>query len=189
MKQSNVDKALIKIPRRAFLPADMQQHANLDAPISIGFGQTNSQPYTVRLMLEWLDVRSGQKVLDVGSGSGWTSALLAYLVGNEGRIIAIERIPQLVSFGRQNCQSLGIKNVAFYQADIKLGYANHAPYDRILVSAAATHMPTSLIDQMSINGKVVIPIQNNIVVAHKDTKEKIVSTSHPGFVFVPLINS
>ncbi len=188
MAKISIDQVFNKVPRRAFLPASMQQYSNIDAPISIGFGQTNSQPYTVKLMLKLLDVKPGHMVLDVGSGSGWTSALLAYLVGKKGRVIAVERIPQLVSFGKRNCQSLGIKNVSFHQASTKLGCASHAPYDRILVSATTKTMPHSLINQLSINGKMVLPIKNSIIVAQKGPGGKLSSKSYPGFLFVPLIS-
>lgn len=184
---SKLNKVFDEVPREAFLPPDKRQYVNIDAPISIGFGQTNSQPYTVKLMLEWLDVKPSQKVLDVGSGSGWTSALLARLVGDNGRVIAVERIPQLIHFGKSNCESLGIKNIEFYKAKPKPGYKPHAPYDRILVSAAAQSLPDSLVRQLALNGKIVVPVQNSVVVGQKDSQGQMVFTSHPGFMFVPLI--
>src|SRR5665213_784816 len=102
-----IDEAFRTIQRRDFLPADLQEQAYIDAPIPIGFGQTNSQPSTVRMMLEWLDPQPGDKILDVGSGSGWTTALLSYLVEPNGQVYAVEKIPELVAFGRENCQSIG----------------------------------------------------------------------------------
>ena len=88
----------------------------LTSPLPIGFGQTISQPTTVKFMLSWLDAMPGDEVLDIGSGSGWTSALLADIVGPQGIVYAVERIPELVKFGRDNCRRLGIENVFFFQA-------------------------------------------------------------------------
>src|SRR5258708_5095943 len=111
-----VDEAFQNVPRRNFLPPDLADRAAVDAPLPIGFGQTNSQPYTVGLMLEWLDVQPGNKILDVGAGSGWTTALLAYLTGPKGKVVAVEKVPELVEFGRENCTRLGIKHVEFHEA-------------------------------------------------------------------------
>jgi protein-L-isoaspartate(D-aspartate) O-methyltransferase len=161
----------------------------MDRPIQIGFGQTNSQPFTVRQMLLWLDVQLGHKVLDVGSGSGWTTALLARLVGPEGYVDAVEKIPELVEFGRDNTASLGITNVAFYQAGKTLGLPDHAPYDRILVSAAASSLPRELVEQLKPGGLMVIPVGHDILTVAKEGTDKLTIVSHPGFAFVPLIDN
>jgi len=156
-------------------------------PLPIGFGQTNSQPSTVRLMLEWLDVHPGQKVLDVGSGSGWTTALLAYMTGKEGQVFAVERIPELVSFGRSNCERLGLKNIEFHPAGDAYGYPAAAPYDRILVSAAAKDVPSELVDQLADDGRMVIPVHDSVIIISKDKQGQLEQKAHPGFIFVPLI--
>jgi protein-L-isoaspartate(D-aspartate) O-methyltransferase len=182
-----VAAAMDAIARKHFLPREVVREAEWDMPLPIGFGQTNSQPSTVRLMLEWLDVHPGQKVLDVGSGSGWTTALLAHLTGENGQVIAVERIPELVAFGRENCARLGISNVKFHPADKVYGYPESAPYDRILVSAAAQAIPAPLVEQLAGGGRMVVPVQGNVIVVTKDDHGNIDQQSHPGFIFVPLV--
>ena len=182
-----VDEAFRKMSREDFLPINVKDSADLDVPLPIGFGQTNSQPSTVRMMLEWLNVQQGQKVLDVGYGSGWTTALLSYIVGENGEIIAVERVPELVELGRQNCQKLNIKNAKFYKADEKIGYEKQAPYDRILVSASADNLPDSLVLQLANNGKMVIPVKSSIFILEKNDNGKISKSEHHGFRFVPLL--
>lgn len=182
-----IDEAFEAVDRRQFLPKDARESAEIDAPIPIGHGQTNSQPYTVRVMLEWLDPRPGDKVLDVGSGSGWTTALLSHIVGSKGRVYAVERVPELVEFGRDNVQRAGIKNAEFYPAGDELGLPEEAPYDRVLVSASADQLPQELVEQVKTGGKMVIPVQYDILEISKVSKDKIDIQKHPGFVFVPLL--
>ncbi len=183
---NSVAGALKNVPRRNFVPEDYQDQADWDVALPIGFGQTISQPYTVGLMLEWLEVEAGNKVLDVGSGSGWTSALLSYLVGPKGRVYAVEIIPELVDFGRANCQRIGIKNARFYQAGKTFGLPRFAPYDRILVGAA-DGVPKELLDQLNIGGKMIIPSKNDILEIEKTSSNNYETITHPGFVFVPLV--
>lgn len=182
-----IDQAFQEISRADFLPGDAKQSASFDQPVVIGFGQTNSQPTTVRMMLEWLDPRPDDKILDVGSGSGWTTALLGYLVGLEGHVYAVEKIPELVEFGASNCKKAGIKNVNFYEAHDSFGLQQLMPYDRILVSAAADELPDELKDQLKVHGRLVIPIKNSIFVIDKLNKDKYEQTEYPGFAFVPLL--
>lgn len=188
MTTDNLDKAFNAIPRREFLPDEVKDMADIDAPVPIGFGQTNSQPYTVMLMLTWLDPESGNKVLDVGSGSGWTAALLAYLVGLSGKVYAVEKIPELVKFGAENCRRLGIKNVRFFKAGSRYGLPRFAPYDRILVSAAASKMPQDILDQLNVGGRLVVPIRDSVHVIEKtsDRTGDYTDFSYSGFAFVPL---
>ncbi len=132
-----VQEALRMVSRADFVVPQFREQADVDAPLPIGFGQTISQPTTVRLMVSWLDPMPGDVVLDVGSGSGWTTALLAHIVGPQGTVYAVERIPELVTFGRDNCRRLGFENALFFQAGQEYGLREHAPYSRILVSASA----------------------------------------------------
>lgn len=175
------------VSRIKFLPPEVRRNAAVDAPLPIGFGQTISQPTVVRWMLKWLDPQSGEKILDVGSGSGWTTALLAYLVGLEGAVYAVERIPQLVRFGAQNCERLGVRNAHFFEAGTVYGLPDFAPYDRILVSAAAVELPADLFGQLKPGGSMVLPIKNSIYVIKKMSNSTYKATEHPGFLFVPLI--
>ncbi len=182
-----IEEVFSYINRVDFLPPEVVHEAHLDIPLPIGYGQTNSQPSTVKQMLEWLDVQPGQTVLDVGAGSGWTSALLSQLVGKKGKVIAVEKVPELVMFGKENCQKLKLHNVEFKQADNQLGWPHKAPYDRILVSAAAHELPQELIEQLAEGGTMVMPVQSSILKIHKSRQGKIVIDEHPGFAFVPLL--
>lgn len=184
-----LDDAFRDIPRANFLPEEQANGTSLDIPLPIGFGQTNSQPSTVYQMLEWLDVREGQKVLDVGSGSGWTTALLANLVGPHGKVVAVEKIPQLVRFGRENVERLGITNATFHKAKKGVvGWEEQAPYERILVSASADTLPSELVKQLGRGGRMVIPVRDTILVIDKDAAGDVDRFEYPGFVFVPLVS-
>jgi protein-L-isoaspartate(D-aspartate) O-methyltransferase len=182
-----VETAFKQVPRHEFIPDELRAHSQVDAPLPIGFGQTISQPTTVRMMLDWLQVEVGNKVLDVGSGSGWTSALLGTIVGRRGKVYAVERIPELVDFGRQNVERLGLKNVSFFLAGKNYGLPRHASYQRILVSAAADKLPNQLLEQLEVGGKMVIPVKNDVLEITKHSRTNIEIITHTGFVFVPLI--
>ena len=187
MLDERIEKAFASVERAKFMPAGVQHLAGHDQPAPIGYGQTISQPYTVRLMLRWLDPQPGDKVLDIGSGSGWTTALLAHLVGPNGKVYAVERIPELVEFGRANVERFGIKNTYFSTAGEELGWPQKGPFDRILVSASADEFPEELMDQLKISGKLVIPVHGDILEITKTPKKGRDVRKHPGFIFVPLL--
>jgi protein-L-isoaspartate(D-aspartate) O-methyltransferase len=182
-----LDEVFTAVPREAFLPEAVRSLANANVPLPIGFGQTNSQPATVALMLEWLDIHEGSKLLDVGSGSGWTTGLLGHITGPKGHVVAVEKVPELVRFGRDNCAKLGITNVEFHEAGKLLGWPSAAPYDRILVSAAADTVPQELIDQLKDGGRMVIPVRNSIYIVEKTKSGEVLEDEIPGFAFVPLV--
>ena len=184
--RNRFNQAFKTISRANFLPPESQPLASQDIALPIGYDQTNSQPSTVAKMLHWLDPHPGQNILDVGSGSGWTTALLAFLVGKHGRVYAVEKVPELVEFGSTNCQRVGITNANFYPAQKDYGLPQYAPYHRILVSAAASQLPTELIDQLAINGIMVIPIRQSIFVVNKTGPSIYHTVEQPGFAFVPL---
>jgi len=193
MADDKIDKrvaqAFSAVKRSCFMSADTQHMADHDVPFSIGHAQTISQPTTVKHMLLWLAPETGQRILDVGSGSGWSTALLANLVGPKGYVFAVERIVELKRFGETNCRRLGCDNVAFFIAERTIGLTTYAPYDRILVSAAASNeIPSELIDQLAPNGKLVVPVHNSIFELQKDAQGNIeYCHEHFGYVFVPLI--
>ena len=187
---TRLEKAFLQVKREQFLPDTKKPLASYDGPLEIGYGQTNSQPLTVKRMLGWLDVIPGQKILDVGSGSGWTSALLAWLTGPEGAVFAVERIEDIRYFGEHNCAQFGCQNVRFFPAGEELGLIQHAPFDRILVSAAArTDIPLPLLDQLACGGKLVIPVDNSIFELKKAAQGTANGYRHEhfGYSFVPLI--
>lgn len=186
--QSLID-AFKKCDRIFFVPQEYFSYAYEDRPLPIGKAQTISQPYTVAIMLELLAPQIGNRVLDIGSGSGWTTALLATAVGASGSVEGIEIVHSLVEYGNNNLAKADIPN-----ASIKLGDATSLGkpgevYDRILVSASATEMPLQLFDQLKPGGILVIPIQNSIWRFIKQENGSIDSYELPGFVFVPLILS
>jgi len=187
MSESRIEKAMRAFPRAKFLPPSGADRAGINAPIGIGYGQTNSQPSTVAQMLAWLKVKAGAHVLDVGSGSGWTTALLSHLVGDTGDVVAVELIPELVTFGRDNCQHAGAHNVTFHRAGEVFGWPAQAPYDNILVSASADHLPDQLLAQLASPGRLVIPVGNTIFVISKNIDGELTRQAHPGYVFVPLL--
>jgi protein-L-isoaspartate(D-aspartate) O-methyltransferase len=184
-----IEQAFDKFDRANFMPKTVRHMADIDDAMPIGYGQTISQPSTVELMLGWLDVQPGDRVLDVGSGSGWTAALLSYLTGPKGKVYAVELVPELLEFGRDNCERAGVKNAEFYQAGDEFGLPDFAPYDRILVSASADKLPSELINQLKPCGKIVIPIHETVFEVIKDLNGNIKTKGHYEFlfVFVPLI--
>ena len=184
-----LEEAFAKVGRKHFVPQELVDSVGLDVPLPIGFGQTISQPTTVKMMLGWLEPQPGDKILDVGSGSGWTTALLAHLVGPKGKVFAVERIPELLHFGKQNVAKLNYQNIKFFKAGKKFGLPTQAPYDRILVSASAKKLPEELIDQLKPEGKLVIPVGYDILEIEKLPDGRADIITHPGFVFVPLISN
>lgn len=188
LKTPNIIKAFQKINRRDFLPADLIGEESVNTPLPIGHGQTISQPLTVAFMLELLQPKEGQKILDIGSGSGWTTALLAQIVGPKGYVYAIERVRELKEFGQQNLRKYNFQNVEFFCQDGSAGLPEKAPFARILVSAAAFEVPAGLKNQLTINGRLVIPTaEQDIRLIEKINKDKFKETQYPGFVFVPLV--
>lgn len=182
-----LDEAFAIAAREGFLPEDQRRHAGLDHPLPIGGGQTNSQPSTVRRMLELLDVRDGQRVLDVGSGSGWTTALLGALVGPQGRVVGVELDPDLARWGAANLERLGMGWTSIEPAeDGVLGRPDLAPFQRILVSAGARTLPDPLVDQLGAGGVMVIPVGGRMLVVRRREDGGTDVERHGSYSFVPL---
>lgn len=183
-----VKNAFLAIDRKDFIPYENEELAYFDIPIEIGYGQTISQPSVVAFMLEKLDVYLGELVLDVGSGSGYTTALLSNLVGPEGFVYGSEIIKELADFGDSNLRKYRIENAEiFFTEPYQLGLPHMAPFDKILVSASTDEIPQTLLDQLKIGGNMIIPIDNGITRVFKTDSENIESDEYPGFFFVPLI--
>lgn len=185
-----VRAAMAAQPRERFLPPSERRRASYDGPLDIGHGQTNSQPRTVRAMLELLDVQPGQRVLDVGSGSGWTTALLAELVGPAGTVLGLERVPDLVLTGRANLEAARVP-WAGIRASVAgvLGAPEEAPFDRILVSAMASRFPEELVAQLGAQGVLVVPVGGRMLRVERDpgTPDGRRVTTHGFYRFVPLV--
>lgn len=181
-----VSAAFDAVPREAFLPPASRADAAFDGPIPIGRGQTNSQPRTVEAMLRLLDVEPGHRVLDVGSGSGWSTALLAHLVGPTGEVVGVELEPELATWGAANLAALELPWASIRPATPGvLGLPELAPWDRILVSAAARHLPETLVDQLGEEGRLVIPVGAWMTLVER-AGERVVTSRHGKYRFVPL---
>lgn len=184
----NVLEAFEKTPREEFVLPEYREEAYEDRPLPIPSGQTISQPTTVALMTEALDVEEGNIVLEVGAGSGYQAAILSKLVG-PGHVYTTEIIPELVEFARKNLEKLKIDNVTVIHADGSVGLPAYAPYDRIIVTAAAPSVPDRLIIQLKENGILIIPVgsvydQEMFKIVKSD--EGLQKTSLGNFMFVKL---
>jgi protein-L-isoaspartate(D-aspartate) O-methyltransferase len=186
-ERDKVSAALEAVRREDFLPADLRSRAGYDGPLPIGHGQTSSQPRSVAAMLRLLDVHPGHRVLDVGAGSGWTTALLAHLVGPTGLVVGVELVPELASWGEQNLRRTAGSwaSVRVAEPDV-LGVPELAPYDRILVSAEPGRMPAELLDQLADPGRMVLPVASVMTVVDRSGGEDRIS-EHGYYRFVPLL--
>ncbi|MCW2766775.1 MAG: methyltransferase protein [Nocardioides sp.] len=174
-------------PRAGFLPRRHRKSAGFDGPLEIGHGQTNSQPRTVDAMLRLLQVRPGDRILDVGAGSGWTTALLAHLTGPDGEVLGVELEPDLVQFGSDNLARTGQPWASIHAAAPGvLGCPDRAPYDRILVSAEPRELPAPLLDQLAPAGRMVIPVAGTMLLVIGGGDGQATITRHGGYRFVPL---
>ena len=194
LKTPSIIEAFEKVDRKDFVPEELKDKAYLNTPLPIGYGQTISQPLTVAFMLELLQPQVGDKILEVGSGSGWQTALLAHIVsGGDGRgkVIAAELIPELMAFGRKNVAKYGfIKNgiVEFHSFNAVKGFSEKAPFDRIVSAASGLELPTAWKEQFKIGGKIVAPVKDAIHLLVKKGENEFEESIYPGFAFVPLIS-
>ncbi len=179
--------AMSKVPRHIFVPSEVVSIAYTDQPLSIGESQTISQPYMVALMSECLKLSGGEKILELGTGSGYQTAVLAEL---GSFVYTIEKISALSIGAQETLRHLGYKNIRFKTGDGTLGWPENAPYDGIMVTAGAPHVSQVLIDQLAEGGRIVIPVGNSfsqeLVVVSKINK-KIRTKNICGCMFVPLI--
>jgi protein-L-isoaspartate(D-aspartate) O-methyltransferase len=185
-----VEAAFAAHPRVGFLPRSVRRRASYDGPLPIAAGQTNSQPRTVEAMLRLLEVEPGQRVLDVGSGSGWTTALLAELVGPTGSVLGLERVADLVVTGAENVEAAGMP-WARVRAAVPgvLGAPDEGPFDRVLVSAMATRLPSELVEQLTPDGILVVPVGGRMVRVVRDDSapDGLLLSEHGHYRFVPLV--
>lgn len=186
LKTPRIIKAFKDIDRKLFVPKVFSDSIYVDAPLPIGENQTISQPTTVAFMLELLEAKEGDNILDIGPGSAWTTSLLCNIVGKDGTVIGLERLDQLVAIGQQNLAQFHNDNCQIKKAAAQLGIAGKE-FDAILVSASAEEIPKELFSQMKIGATLVIPVKNSIFKFKKISQEDIQKEEYYGFVFVPLI--
>jgi len=186
LKTPRIIEAFKKVDRANFMLPEYQDQAAVDVPFPIGAGQTISQPTTVAFMIELLQPQRGDKILDIGAGSGWTSAILVEIVGAKGKVIAVEIIPEVYQFGKENIENAGYKNVEFLQADASGGLPQFAPFDGILGGASIPKIPEVLKKQLKIKGRLVMPVQDSIVRLEQIQKNKFKKEVFPYFAFVPM---
>ncbi len=205
LKSKEVVKAFEEIKREDFLSenfvtemkkfygSNLKDIANLNEALPIGYGQTISQPMVVAFMLELLQVKKGDKVMDIGSGSGWTSALIASITSKKGRVISIEIISELSDFGEKNIAKYGfikegiVKSVC---SDGNKGFPQESPFDKILTSASIQkkEIPEAWKNQLKIGGRIVVPIENSIWLFIKKNEKDFEKIEYPGFIFVPFVS-
>lgn len=184
-----VEKAMREVPRHIFVPDEMKDMAYVDSPQPIGQGQTISAPHMVAMMLEALDVKPGQKILEIGGGMGYHAAVLGKMVGEEGEVYSVEYLEYLAKSGKKKLKKARIDNVHIIIGDGSSGYKEQSPYDRISVACGAPSIPDSLIKQLKDEGKILIPVggkmyQNLIKVTKK--RDSIEKENLGGVLFVPL---
>ncbi len=184
---NRVVDAMRRVPREAFVLREQYHAAYDDRPLSIGFGQTISQPFIVALMVQVLELREDEKVLELGTGSGYEAAILAELAQ---KVITVECIPELAKSARQVLDKLGYSNIEVHVAGRTLGWPEGAPYDAIIVSAGAPTVPQVLLEQLTWNGRLVIPVgsrwQQELIRVTKLRKGNEIENLG-GCYFVPLI--
>lgn len=203
LKTPIIIEAFNNVDRKDFVLEEFKADAYFDTSLSIGYGQTISQPLTISVMLEMLQPRAGDKILEIGFGSGYVTALLAYCVSqktkdketkelknNKGKIFAIERIRKLYEFGLENVSRYNfIKKgiVKFYCQDGSGGLSQVAPFDRIIAAAAADTIPSAFKKQIKIGGRIVMPIKEDLIMLEKQKDNSFRKECHHGFTFVPLV--
>ena len=190
VKSFEVENAFLSVKREFFVRPDLQHLAYADDALPLTQGQTISQPSTIAVMLESLQAKQGQNVLEVGSGCGYALALLSKIVGDKGKVFGVELLPELAELSKKNLQNAGVKNVEVFCADGSKGLPEKAPFDRILISAACNFVPKALIEQLADGGRIVAPVGDKFtqqLEILQKVKEKILKTYAQGlYVFVPL---
>jgi protein-L-isoaspartate(D-aspartate) O-methyltransferase len=194
LKTPAIIEAFRAVDRKDFVLAELAGEAYSNYPLPIGFGQTISQPLTVAFMLELLAPEPGENILEIGSGSGWQTAMLACIVGSKegGRVTAIERIPELGAMGEANVAKYDFLKsgvVKMVIGDGSKGFAADAPYDKIIAAAASEEIPSAWKEQLRAGGRIVAPVRQSIIVLDKTKKGDFKTQEHYGFSFVPLVES
>jgi protein-L-isoaspartate(D-aspartate) O-methyltransferase len=187
IRDERVLRAIGRVPREEFVPFELRPFAYDDRPLPLGYGQTISQPLMVATMMELLHLQGDEKVLEIGTGSGYQAALLAELAA---RVITVERVPELAEIAAERLRRLGYNNVTVHAAKAELGWPEETPYDGIIVAAGAPHVPRPLVEQLAMGGRLVIPVgQRSVQQLVSVTREgdSVRVRRHGQCRFVPLI--
>ncbi len=189
LKSEKVVMAFLEVDRKDFVPERYKEFSYIDEPLPIGYGQTISAPSIVALMTELLELEEGEKVLEVGAGSGYQAAIISRIVGEKGNVITVERIPEVFETARKNLSKY--KNVKVILGDGSIGCPREAPFDKIIVTACAPRIPEPLIEQLKDGGIMVIPVGGNTLMQRLYRVKKISGELKMEFIeyvsFVPLI--
>jgi len=180
-------QALVKFPREEFVPKKYRNIAYEDTAISIGEGQTVSQPFTVAFMTDLLDLKGTERVLEIGTGSGYQAAILSFLVRD---VYTIERIKKMAERARNRFKKLNIENIKIKTGQGEKGWKEHAPFDAVIITANTREIPQTLFDQLKVEGKLIAPIgkgTSGVMTKFIKDKDKIRKTEHGEFLFVPLV--
>lgn len=189
IKSKNVELAFLKTPRENFINEMYLNSAYADNPLDIGYGQTISAPHMVAIICEKLNLKKGQKILEIGSGSGYHAAIISNIIGKTGILFSIERIPSLADFAKSNLKKSKIENVEIIIGDGSFGFSKEAPFDRIYLTCATPRFPQNLIKQLKDPGKLIAPVGNVFCILKSLEKinGKEIIESHGGCAFVPMI--
>lgn len=190
IRNPDVLRAMRTVPRHEFVPAELAEHAYEDKPLDIGYGVTISQPYIVAAMSELLELSKHHRVLEIGAGSGYQSAVLSALAGE---VFSIEIVPELAHTARQKLSRLGYFNVRVKQGDGYRGWPEEAPFDRIILTAAPDEVPSALIDQLGADGRLVAPVgadqQQDLIVIERSAEGALRRRVVFPVLFVPMIHA
>jgi len=186
----NVKQAMLAVDRADFIPKELKNSAYIDEVLPIGYEQTISQPKVVAFMLELLSPQPGDELMEVGTGSGWQTGLLAYLVGKQGKISTIEVIEKLYKQAQKNLAKYDFDNINFFCQNAKEslpGLRKGKLFDGIISAAAGKTLPVEWQKQLKIGGRMVVPVGNQIVLCERKSGHKFLIQQYPGFSFVPLV--
>lgn len=193
LKQKKFSKEILEafseVERKDFIHEDLRKHAYDDIALSIGKNQTISQPYTISVMLSLMELKKGEKVLEIGSGCGYALALLSKIVGSKGKVFGVERIKELFELSKENLKEYN--NVKVYNRNGFFGLKEKSGFDKILISAAIEKIPKPLIEQLKNKGTLVSPIgkkHEQSIISYKKIKNELkIKKRIPGFIFVPFV--
>lgn len=191
LKTPRIIEAFEKIDRADFVPQELKEKAYINEPLSIGERQTISQPYTVAFMIELLQPKSGDKIFEIGFGSGWQTALLAEIIGESGKVFAVERIRGLFEFGTKNISAYNFIKKGIIRTilgDATMGLKKYAPFDSIVAGASAQEIPEEWLKELKVGGRLVMPVRNSVWLYIKKSEKEFEKQEFPGFVFVPLVS-